>query len=132
MPKKNYTNQELSKLIITMFGDNDRRPFVEALPDNFEFKFPSATPYGGHYKGKAAFESFYASMLEKFYDSFVASIQQVHDAGDHLIAPIRIRARGKSGREMEIENCWIFRVENGAIVSAQAYVDTAKAAATAG
>jgi uncharacterized protein len=131
-PQKQYSNQELIEKIVLMFGDNDRRSFVEALPDKFEFKIPASLPYGGLYKGRLAFDAFYQRMFDNFYETFVVSLERVLDAGDHLIAPIRIRAKGKSGREMDVENLWLFRVENGQIVFAQNYADTAVGCSTAG
>jgi uncharacterized protein len=127
-----YSNQDLIDKIIAMFGDNDRRSFVEALPDDFEFKIPASLPYGGLYKGRHTFDAFYQKMLDNFYETFAVSLERVLDAGDHLIAPIRIRAKGKSGREMDVENLWLFRVENGQIVFAQNYADTAAGHSTAG
>jgi ketosteroid isomerase-like protein len=130
--QNNYSNRELIEKITVMFSDNDRRSFVESLPDGFEFKIPASLPYGGLYKGREVFDSFYQKMFDNFYETFVVSLERVLDAGDHLIAPIRIRAKGKSGREMEVENLWLFRVENGQIVFAQNYADTAAGRSTAG
>jgi ketosteroid isomerase-like protein len=127
-----YSNQELIDKITAMFSDNDRRSFVEALPDEFEFKIPASLPYGGLYKGRETFDEFYQGIFDNFFETFTISLERVLDAGDHLIAPIRIRAKGKSGREMDVENLWLFRVENGQIVFAQNYADTAAGRSTAG
>src|ERR1700678_1918464 len=115
-----------------MSSGNDRRAFVQALPDGFKFKIPASLPYGGLYKGREVFDAFYQKMTDSFFETFVVSLERVLDAGDHLIAPIRIRAKGKSGREMDVENLWLFRVENGQIVFAQNYADTAAGRSTAG
>jgi hypothetical protein len=129
---RHYRNDELIEQIVAMFNDNDRRSFVEALPDEFEFKIPASLPYGGLYRGRQAFDAFYQRIFDNFFETFTVSLGRVLDAGDHLIAPIRIRAKGKSGREMDVENLWLFRVENGQIVFAQNYADTAAGRSAAG
>lgn len=131
--KQRYTNEELCERVRTMFSGNDRRAFVEALPENFEFKIPASLPYGGLYKGAKTFDRFFQRIYDEFFETFVISMDRVLDAGDHLVAPIRIRAKGKSsGREMEVENLWVFRIEDGVIVFAQNYADTAAGRSTAG
>jgi ketosteroid isomerase-like protein len=130
--QRKYTNQELIDRIVTMCSGNDQRAFVESLPDSFEFKIPASLPYGGLYRGAATFDRFFQRIYDEFFESFVISMDRVLDASDHLIAPLRIRARGKSGREMDVENLWLFRIADGVIVFAQNYADTAAGRVTAG
>jgi len=51
-------------------------------------------------------------------------------AEDHLIAPLKINARA-GGKDIVIENVWLFTVADGNLLSAQIYADTAAASGIA-
>jgi hypothetical protein len=130
-----FTKPELIEAVAEMFGNNDRTRFVAMLPDTFVLTIPATLPYGGQIRGREAFDRFYQSIYDEYYSSFRTELAlgRVLDAGTHLVAPIRITARGKtSSATMTVENVWLIEVADGNFVSAQIYADTAAGVTTAG
>lgn len=130
---RTFTKPELIDAVTELFKDNDRTRIVSMLPESFVLKIPETLPYGGSIRGPGEFDRFFQSILDDYYSSFVTDVERVLDAGTHLVAPIRITARGKtSDATMTIENLWLFEIADGNFVSAQIYADTAAGRATAG
>jgi ketosteroid isomerase-like protein len=129
-----YTRAEMSAAVMSLFGDHDRRPIVAMLPDDFVLRIPESLPYGGEFVGPKAFDDYFARVVEgDYYDSFVTGIDRVIEADDHLVAPITITAHGtRPNTSMNIENLWLFEIEDGNFVRAQIYADTAVAHAVLG
>jgi ketosteroid isomerase-like protein len=71
-------------------------------------------------------------MVDDYHDSFVTDLDHVLDAGDHLVAPITITARGKtSDSSIVAENVWVIELRDGNFAQAQNYADTAASVRTA-
>jgi ketosteroid isomerase-like protein len=123
-----YTREEMIEAITRFFRDDDRSLLVPMLNDDFVLKVPSSLPYGGEFVGGKAFDEFNARIEDssEVWEEFVTSIDQVIDAGDHLIAPLTNRAKA-AGVVHEIQNLWLFTIADGNFVSAQIYADTAAA-----
>jgi ketosteroid isomerase-like protein len=71
-------------------------------------------------------------MVDDYHDSYVTDLDHVLDAGDHLVAPITITARGKtSDSSIVAENVWVIELRDGNFAQAQIYADTAASVRTA-
>jgi hypothetical protein len=128
-----YTKEELIDAVTELFKGNDRRRFVSMLPEDFALKIPESLPYGGTLTGPGEFDAFFQRVQDDYYESFVTDIDHVLDAGDHLVAPITITARGKrSDTSMVVENVWVIQLHDGNFAQAQIYADTAAGVRTAG
>jgi hypothetical protein len=131
--RDSYTKQELIDAVTELFKGNDRRRFVAMLNESFILKVPESLPYGGTLTGPNEFDAFFQRLFDDYYDSFITHLDHVLDAGDHLIAPITITARGKtSDASMVAENVWVIQLQDGNFASAQIYADTAAGIRTAG
>ena len=119
-----------------LFKANDRTRIVSMLPETFVLKIPETLPYGGSFRGPGnSTDSSSASTTHYFWSSFHTELAlgRVLDAGTHLVAPIRVTARGKSSEAtMSVENLWLFEIADGNFVRAQIYADTAAGRNTAG
>ncbi|MGH3250321.1 MAG: tautomerase family protein [Trebonia sp.] len=130
-----FTRPELIDAVTELFKANDRTRIVSMLPETFVLKIPETLPYGGSIKGPAEFDRFFQRIHDDYYSSFRTDLElgRVLDAGTHLVAPIRIAARGKtSGATMSVENLWLFEIADGNFVRAQIYADTAAGRNTVG
>jgi phenylpyruvate tautomerase PptA (4-oxalocrotonate tautomerase family) len=130
-----FTKPELIEAVVELFRDNDRTRFVSMLPETFVLKIPRTLPYGGEIQGPKAFDSFFQRIYDEYYSSFRTELAlgRVLDAGTHLVAPIRITARGKTSQTtMTVENLWLFEIADGNFAWAQIYADTAAGRNTAG
>jgi phenylpyruvate tautomerase PptA (4-oxalocrotonate tautomerase family) len=130
-----FTKPELIEAVTGLFRDNDRTRIVSMLPETFVLKIPQTLPYGGSIKGPEEFDRFYQRIYDDYYSSFRTELAlgRVLDAGTHLVAPIRITARGKTSEAtMTVENVWLFEIADGNFGWAQIYADTAAGVKTAG
>ena len=110
----------------TGFEKNERTKLTALFAEDAVFEFPTSLPYGGRYNGIAEFKAFWADLLENYYEYFNYDLHAVLDAGTHIVVPVVARAKAKTGRTMENEHCFLFKVENGKIVYGRIYADTAK------
>jgi ketosteroid isomerase-like protein len=129
---ESFTRAEIVAALLEMFKQNDRDPLVRMLAADAVTRIPERLPYGGTYNGPEGFDGFFQDLFDNYYDSFVYDTDGVLDAVDQFAVPVRIRAQGKSGRTMEIENLWLFKVRDGRVYYAQLYADTAAGSTTAG
>ncbi|WP_446038469.1 tautomerase family protein [Streptomyces sp. SID1121] len=131
-----YTRAELVEAVTHLFRDNNRRPIVSMLRDNFLLKMPASMPYGGEFKGAEEFDNYFKRIVEEgneYYASFTTGLRRVIEADDHLVAEISVTAEGRTTQQsMTIENAWVFDITDGNFVSAQIYADTANGLKTAG
>jgi hypothetical protein len=121
--------------VTELFEANDRARIVSMLPETFVLKIPETLPYGGSIKGPGEFDRFFQRIYDDYYSSFRTELAlgRVLDAGTHLVAPIRVTARGKTSETtMTVENLWLFEIADGNFVRAQIYADTAAGRNTAG
>jgi len=102
------------------------------LPEEFVLKVPESLPDGGTVTGPSEFNAFFQRMFDDYYDAFVTELDHVLDAGDHLIAPITITARGKtSDSSIVAENVWVIQLRDGNFAQARIYADTVASVRTA-
>jgi phenylpyruvate tautomerase PptA (4-oxalocrotonate tautomerase family) len=131
--KTAFTKPELIDAVTELFKANDRTRIVSMLPETFVLKVPETLPYGGLIQGPEEFDRFFRRIYDDYYSSFRTDLDRVLDAGTHLVAPIRITARGKTSEAaMTVENLWLFEIADGNFVRAQIYADTAAGRETAG
>lgn len=117
---------EACREAFTGFEKNDRTKLLKLYTPDAVFEFPTSLPYGGTYRGLEEFKAFWADLFENYYEYFNYDLHDVLDAGSHVIVPVVARAKAKTGRTMENEHCFLFRIENGKIVYGRIYADTAK------
>jgi phenylpyruvate tautomerase PptA (4-oxalocrotonate tautomerase family) len=128
-----FTKPELIEAVTELFRDDDRTRIVSMLPETFVLKVPETLPYGGLIRGPGEFDRFFQRIHDDYYSSFRTElVGRVLDAGTHLVAPIRITARGKASEAaMTAESVWLIEIADGNFVGAQIYADTAAAVKTA-
>jgi ketosteroid isomerase-like protein len=47
------------------------------------------------------------------------------DGSDNIVVPVHVKAKSHAGNEVEVDNVWIYELENGAMRRARLYADTA-------
>ncbi|WP_372573632.1 nuclear transport factor 2 family protein [Ruegeria jejuensis] len=117
---------EACRLAYSGYEENKREPLIALLDENAVFEFPRSLPYGGTCNGLEEFKAFWTLLYTEYYDHFDYDAHAVIDGGDYVIVPVKARAKAKNGKTMDNEHCFLFKVENGKIVYARIYADTAK------
>jgi ketosteroid isomerase-like protein len=117
---------EACRLAYTGYEKNNREPLAKLLDENVVFEFPQSLPYGGTYNGLKEFKAWWQILYSKYYEYFHYDAHDVIDGGDYVIVPVTARALSKSGKAMENEHLFLFKVKDGKIVYGRIYADTAK------
>jgi ketosteroid isomerase-like protein len=91
-----------------------------------EFVASDALPWGGTYHGPEGFREFLATLLQNF-DKFEAKPEKVLGADDdHVVVLAHIAGRTKRGQDVDTHAVWLYKMRNGQVIRADAFVDTAK------
>ncbi|MGE3993197.1 nuclear transport factor 2 family protein [Pseudorhodoplanes sp.] len=128
---KKFTREELKQGILGFFTAGDPKRLAAILPQDFVLRLSPTLPYGGEHRGPEGFMNMLKGTIALF-ESFKTQADPILDAGDYMILPIRITAKSKIGREMKIENLWLFKVSDGRLVSATIYADSGASLAATG
>jgi ketosteroid isomerase-like protein len=83
------------------------------------------------YHGHEGLRRWWAN-VDATFEEFEASIDEVRDEGDVVLALGRLRARFRSGITLDTEVGWVFRFSNGLAVWGRAYQSHADALQAAG
>ena len=114
------------------FNRGDFEAVIAQLPDDVEWRVLDQFPDQGPFRGREGVRRFWESWLETFSD-FHAEIDEVVDAGDHVIVMTRVVGRGRdSGVEVETPTyaqMWSFRGEDVYLVTMLPTKEEALAAA---
>jgi ketosteroid isomerase-like protein len=100
-------------------------PEIEWYP--FSAKVEGDAPYHGH----EGVKQWWANVSAAF-EEFEATIDEVRDEGDLVLALGRVRARFRSGITLDTDLGWVFRFRDGLAVWGRAYQSHAEALEAAG
>jgi uncharacterized protein len=108
------------------FGRGDIDAATALLAPEGEITAPSTLPWGGTFLGPEGFRDFLRGLLSHFRD-FKATPEKVLGADDeHVVVTAHIKARTKDGTPVENRSVWVYKLRGGQVVSAEAFVDTAR------
>jgi uncharacterized protein len=112
------------KTAFSGYSANDFEPLFGLLSDDFRFEMTDSLPQGGVYTGPAEFAAFWKKVHDT-YEHFWYDTDEVIDAGDTLVVPVRTDVASRRGFTANTEHLFLFRVKDGEVVYARLYVDTA-------
>jgi ketosteroid isomerase-like protein len=126
-------NVEVVHQIAAALGRRDLDLFLAVSDPAVEWHSSiSVISEGGAYHGHEGVRQ-YMSDVEEAFDSLSATIDQVLDVGDLVLAVGRLHYRGKaSGVEMDMRLGWVFRFRQGKLVYLRAFRDPEEALAAVG
>ena len=100
---------------------------IPALASNVEWTEAAGFPYGGTYRGVDEIVKNVFARLGSEWDGFKADVENLHDAGDTIIATGFYRGTyRKTNRPMEASFAHVFTLKDGKIVRFVQYVDSKK------
>ncbi len=109
--------------------DGYRRKDIAAIfqvfaPD-IEVYQSESLPWGGRYRGHEQVSDYFGKIVHHI-DS-VVDLDEIIDAGDHVVAIGRSRGRLKAnGREVEVAVAHVWAMRDGKAVRGEIYIDTPK------
>jgi uncharacterized protein len=114
------------------FNRGDLNAILETLDPEVVFIQAEELPGAEIYRGHEGVRKWLADLTAAF-DDLRAEPEELLDAGDRLVALLRLRGRGRgSGAPFEAHVAHVFEVRAGKIVRWKAYMDRATALRAAG
>jgi ketosteroid isomerase-like protein len=113
-------------------GDLDALAATGFYADDVEFHENPRLPEAAVYRGRDAVFGYFRRFLEAF-DDYSFDIEEIVDAGDHVVLFNRQRARGReSHAEVEMRSAWVVGFREGMIVRITPYFERGEALRAAG
>ena len=107
------------------FGRGDIDKATSIADPSAEIVASDSLPWGGTYQGPEGFKEFLANLLGHF-DKLESKPQKVLGADDdHVVVLASISGRTKSGKDLETEAVWLYKMRNGQVVRADGFTDSA-------
>jgi hypothetical protein len=110
------------------FANGDLDGAVSTTDENAEIRMPETLPWGGTYKGPEGFKE----MIQKFLSNFESvdpeptSFLEADD-GETVIVTVEGVGKTKAGKELSGHSVWLYKVNDGKLMSAEFFGDTAQA-----
>ena len=125
-------NVELFRTGMEAFLRHDIEPLLETSHPEIEW-FPFSAQVEGDvaYRGHEGVKRWWAN-LNATFEEFEATIDEVRDEGDVVMALGHLRAQFRSGITLDIEVGWVVRFRDGLVVWGRAYQSHAEALEAAG
>jgi ketosteroid isomerase-like protein len=125
-------NVEIVRRAIDAFTERDLDAALRDLdPDAIVDWSRSRGLEAGIYRGHTAIRDFWKTFLDVFAEIEVSDIEFIA-SGEHVVAPNRIRARGRDGIEVDARYVAVVRLRSGRIVEWQLFPDKEEALKAAG
>jgi ketosteroid isomerase-like protein len=125
-------NVELFRKGMEAFLRHDIEPLLETSHPEIEW-FPFSAQVEGDvaYRGHEGVRRWWAN-LNATFEEFEATIDEIRDDEDVVMALGHLRAQFRSGITLDTEVGWVFRFRDGLAVSGRAYQSHAEALDAAG
>ncbi|HVD58418.1 MAG TPA: nuclear transport factor 2 family protein [Thermoleophilaceae bacterium] len=121
------SNMELLAQAFAGWGKDNPANMADLLHPDCELVVPESLPYGGTFRGAEAVIAWFTRDLWRWFDEFTSTPEGFVDGGDHIVVPVRVQARAKTGKSMDVHNVWIYEFADGKLIRGRVYADTAVA-----
>jgi len=119
------SNVELLVQAFAGWGRDNPANLREVLHPDCELVMPDSIPSGGTFRGVEAVIGLFTGELWRWFDEFTSTPEGLIDAGDQIVVPVRVQARAKNGKTVDVHNVWIYEFSEGKLIRARVYADTA-------
>jgi ketosteroid isomerase-like protein len=125
-------NVELFRKGVEAYNRGDIEPMLEIWhPEAAWYPFTAAVEGDEAYHGREGLRQWWAN-IDATFEEFEASLEDVRDLDDTILALGHLRARFRSGVTLETEIGWLARFRDGLAVWGRAYQSHAEALEAAG
>jgi len=125
-------NVELFRQALEAYNRRDIEPMLETWhPDAEWYPFTAAVEGDEAYHGREGLRQWWAN-IDATFEEFEASLDEIRDLGDAVLALGHLHARFRSGVDLDTEIGWLARYRDGLAVWGRAYQSHAEALEAAG
>ena len=123
-----YTPLEEGGYQDTRFEEGPERVIAEVVDPEFELISLLTTSTGGRsYRGHEGVRD-YARDMEDAWEYFRNELEELHHAGDQVVAIVHVQARGRaSGAAVDLHAAHLWAFRDGKAMRMQVYADAAEA-----
>ncbi len=107
------------------WGKDNPASMRELFAPDCELIVPDSIPYGGTFRGADAVVDWFTRELWRWFDEFTSTPEGVIDAGEVIVVPVNVKARTKTGKQLDVHNLWVYELGEGKLIRARVYADTA-------
>lgn len=119
------TNKAMMETIFAEMAKGNRRPFGEAMAENFIWHVPGTTSWSGSYKGREAVRKMLLRPLfARFASEYRSTATRIVAEGDIVVVECRGEVRTTEDRDYNNRYCLVCRFENGKLAELNEYMDT--------
>lgn len=126
-------NKQLMQHIFAEMAKGNRRPFGEAMAEDFTWILPGNGTWSGVWRGKQAVtEQLLKPLFARFADTYTSEAVQFIAEGDWVVVQCRGKVTTKAGLPYNNHYCFVCRLADGQLRELTEYMDTELAAQALG
>lgn len=126
-------NKAIVTSVFTALAEGNRRPFADAMADDFSWTITGHSAWAGRWQGRQTVrEQLLAPLFARFTGRYVNEAQTFVAEGDTVVVQCRGRVTTRSGQLYRNEYCYVCRVADGRLLELTEYMDTDHALAVLG
>lgn len=119
------TNKQIVTRIMNALAEGDRRPFAEAMAEDFTWHITGTSAWSGSYRGRQSVrEDLMAPLFAQFATRYTNRPLRILADGDFVAVECRGDTMAASGRPYCNEYCYVIRMEGGLMRELTEYLDT--------
>lgn len=118
-------NKAIMEAIFAALAEGDRRPFGEAMAEDFVWHVPGTTSWSGSYKGRDAVRTMLLRPLfSRFATRYRNRATRIMAEGDIVVVECRGTVRTIDGKDYDNSYCMVCRFAGGKLAELNEYMDT--------
>jgi len=118
-------NKQLMQQIFAGLANGNRKPFGDAMAEDFTWHLIGTTKWSGTYRGKDVVRrQLLKPLFERFADQYTNTAVRFIAEDDFVVVECRGRVTTKAGRPYNNTYCYVCRLEGGMLRELTEYFDT--------
>lgn len=123
-------NKALVRSVFDALAEGDRRPFADAMTDDFRWTITGHGPWARTWRGKAAVrDGLMAPLFAQFAGTYRNRAARIVGDGDVVVVESRGDVATRAGRRYDNHYCYVIEMRDGRMAAVTEYMDTALAEA---
>lgn len=124
------SNKAIVQSIFAALAEGDRKPFADAMADDFSWTISGHGPWARTWRGKASVRSgLMAPLFAQFADTYRNRATRVVCEGDNVVVECRGSVTTHAGARYDNHYCYVIEMQGGKMHALTEYMDTALAEA---
>lgn len=124
------TNRAIVQSIFAALAEGDRKPFADAMTEDFSWTIAGRGPWARTWQGKRAVQAgLMAPLFAQFADTYCSHATRVLCDGDTAVVECRGSVTTRAGARYDNQYCYVIDLADGKMRALTEYMDTALAEA---